>query len=48
MHCVSVRQGLSPYRLDHRADTLLSMYHAYPVVEQLTNPDRLHYPIRNL
>ena len=26
MHCVSARQGLSPYRLDHRPDTLLSMY----------------------
>ena len=25
MHCVSMCQGLSPYRLDHRADTLLSM-----------------------
>lgn len=26
MHCVSARQGLSPYRLDQRPDTLLSMY----------------------
>ena len=25
MQCVSARQGLSSYRLDHRADTLLSM-----------------------